>query len=104
MKSNSASVIPAWSVSIWRDVAGHERQFYCWIFYASTVSKWHGVACRYLYQTTRKQSPELCLLNKGVFEFYTRSAKIIDVAGYHCQVVNQCNRGNLFAYRMFGVW
>ena len=58
----------------------------------------------FLYQTTRKPSSELCLLNKRIFEFYTRSAKIIDVAGYHCQVVNQCNRSNLFAYRMFGVW
>ena len=73
-----------------------------------TFRSWHAVACRSLYQTTRKQSPELCLfdslLNKRIFEFYTRSAKIIDVAGYHCQVVNQCDRNNLFVYRMLGVW
>ena len=50
------------------------------------------------------RKPELCLLNKRIFELYARSAKIIDVAGYHCQVVNQCNRSNLFVYRMFGVW
>ena len=43
-------------------------------------------------------------LSKRIMEYHTCPAKIIDVAGYHCQVVNQRNRCNLFVYWMLMVW
>ena len=46
-------------------------------------------------------SQELKLLNEGIVYSRTGSAKIIDVPGYYGQVMNQCNRRNLFVYWMF---
>lgn len=46
-------------------------------------------------------SQELKLLNEGTVYSCTGSAKIIDVPGYYGQVMNQCNRRNLFVYWMF---
>lgn len=40
-----------------------------------------------------------CILSyKGIFDSYASPAKIIYVACNHRQVVNQCNRGNLFIW------
>ena len=39
--------------------------------------------------------------NEGIACSRTSSAKIIDVASYYCQVMNQCDRRNLFVYWMF---
>lgn len=45
-------------------------------------------------------SQELKLLSEGIAYSRTSPAKIIDVAGYYGQVMNQCNRRNLFVYWM----
>ena len=44
---------------------------------------------------------ELKLLNEGIVYSRTSATKIIDIAGYYCQVMNQCNSRNLFVYWMF---
>ena len=48
-------------------------------------------------------SMSLFALHEGIFYSHAGIAKIISVAGYHCQVVNQRNRSDLLIYRMCGM-